>query len=405
MSYTFTNNAIAKLASAITSTDTALNVVTGQGVLFPSLSGGDVFRARLKSSTALEIIEVTARSADAFTIVRAKEGTTAAGFAAGDEIRLCLTKEVSEEFFQRGEIDTDGTLAADSDTKIASQKAVKTALDLKAPLASPTFTGDPKAPTPSPGDNDTSIATTAFVAAAVAALVNAAPGALDTLKELADAINDDASFAATMTTALAAKAPLASPTFTGHVDVPTPTNSTDAATKDYVDSAVSAAAVAALDDIGDVVAPTPSTGDVLTWNGSDWVNSPATGGGGGSRATVTKTTASLGNNSVENGTVTLAKTSALLAITADRACRVVLYQTSTDRTADASRAVGVPPTPGLGVLFEAVFPTSETIRLGPVALLTNGDGTPATSIYYAITNLSGATSTVQIDFLHLALES
>jgi hypothetical protein len=38
-----------------------------------------------------------------------------------------------------------------------------------APLASPTFTGDPKAPTPAPGDNDTSIATTAFVAAAVSA--------------------------------------------------------------------------------------------------------------------------------------------------------------------------------------------------------------------------------------------
>lgn len=44
----------------------------------------------------------------------------------------------------------------------------KTIADL-APLASPTFTGDPKAPTPSVGDNDTSIATTAFVAAAVAA--------------------------------------------------------------------------------------------------------------------------------------------------------------------------------------------------------------------------------------------
>lgn len=43
-----------------------------------------------------------------------------------------------------------------------------------APLASPTFTGDPKAPTPSPGDNDTSIATTAFVASAIAALGTAA---------------------------------------------------------------------------------------------------------------------------------------------------------------------------------------------------------------------------------------
>jgi hypothetical protein len=56
---------------------------------------------------------------------------------------------------------------------------------------------------------------TTQINAAVAALIGGAPGALDTLKELADAINDDASFAATVTNALAAKAPLASPTFTG----------------------------------------------------------------------------------------------------------------------------------------------------------------------------------------------
>jgi hypothetical protein len=41
-----------------------------------------------------------------------------------------------------------------------------------APIASPTFTGDPKAPTPAPGDNDTSVATTAFVGAAITAAPN-----------------------------------------------------------------------------------------------------------------------------------------------------------------------------------------------------------------------------------------
>jgi hypothetical protein len=46
---------------------------------------------------------------------------------------------------------------------------VTTAVAGYAPIASPTFTGDPKAPTPTAGDNDTSIATTAFVTAAVAA--------------------------------------------------------------------------------------------------------------------------------------------------------------------------------------------------------------------------------------------
>ena len=60
-------------------------------------------------------------------------------------------------------------------------------------------------------------ATPAQVTAAVAAVVDAAPGTLDTLNELAAALGDDANFASTVTNALAAKAPLASPTFTGTV--------------------------------------------------------------------------------------------------------------------------------------------------------------------------------------------
>ena len=57
---------------------------------------------------------------------------------------------------------------ADADTTHApSRNAVFDALALKAPLASPTFTGNPTAPTPTAGDNDTSIATTAFVTGAI----------------------------------------------------------------------------------------------------------------------------------------------------------------------------------------------------------------------------------------------
>jgi hypothetical protein len=80
------------------------------------------------------------------------------------------------------------------------------ALAAKAPLASPTFTGTPSAPTAGGGTNTTQLATTAFVQAAIAALLNSAPGALDTLDELAAALGDDANFASTMTTALAGKA-------------------------------------------------------------------------------------------------------------------------------------------------------------------------------------------------------
>ena len=53
----------------------------------------------------------------------------------------------------------------------------ESSLALKAPIASPVFTGNPQAPTPSPGDNDTSIATTAFTAAAITAAISAIPAA------------------------------------------------------------------------------------------------------------------------------------------------------------------------------------------------------------------------------------
>ncbi|HEX3817535.1 MAG TPA: hypothetical protein VHW03_04535 [Chthoniobacterales bacterium] len=74
-----------------------------------------------------------------------------------------------------------------------------------APLASPGLTGNPTAPTQTLGDSSTKISTTAFVAAAIAALINSAPGALDTLKELADALGDDPNYAATITGLLAGK--------------------------------------------------------------------------------------------------------------------------------------------------------------------------------------------------------
>ncbi|EGG1669861.1 phage tail protein [Salmonella enterica subsp. enterica serovar Infantis] len=72
----------------------------------------------------------------------------------------------------------------------------------------PTFTGEPKAPTPAAGNNTTRIATTAFVQAAIAALINGAPDTLDTLKEIAAAINNDPKFSTTINNALSGKQPL-----------------------------------------------------------------------------------------------------------------------------------------------------------------------------------------------------
>ena len=77
------------------------------------------------------------------------------------------------------------------------------------------------AATQSAGDNSTKIATTAYADAAAAAVVDSAPSTLDTLNELAAALGDDPNFATTVTNSIAAKAPIANPTFTGTATIPT----------------------------------------------------------------------------------------------------------------------------------------------------------------------------------------
>ncbi|MEE6958782.1 phage tail protein [Escherichia coli O81:H27] len=129
-----------------------------------------------------------------------------------------------------------------------------------APKESPTFTGTPKAPTPAAGNNTTQVATTAFVQAALTALINGAPATLDTLKEIAAAINNDPNFSTTINNALALKAPLSSPELTGTPTAPTAAqsvNNTQIATTAFVKSAIAAmvgSAPAALDTLNELAA-------------------------------------------------------------------------------------------------------------------------------------------------------
>lgn len=89
MTIKFTNNATTTLASGINSSVTSLAVASGTGTLFPSLSGSDVFYATLANlAGTVEIVKVTARSTDTFTIVRGQDGTTAAAWSTGDKVEL-----------------------------------------------------------------------------------------------------------------------------------------------------------------------------------------------------------------------------------------------------------------------------------------------------------------------------
>jgi len=131
----------------------------------------------------------------------------------------------------------------DNTTKLATTAHVKLVAADYAPLANPALTGKPTAPTAAQTSNDTQLATTAFVKAAITALIDSSPAAMDTLNELAAALGNDPNFATTMTNLLAAKAPLASPALTGTPTAPTAAqtvNNTQLATTAFVKAAVAA---------------------------------------------------------------------------------------------------------------------------------------------------------------------
>lgn len=122
--------------------------------------------------------------------------------------------------------------------------------------------------------------------------------------------------------------------------------------------------------------------------------------------TVTKTTASLADGVSEESTISLGKYSIISRLTADRACRVRLYSTSAFRAADLSRNIGVEPTGEHGVMLECVVIGSNlTLDLAPSPIVFNADGTPTADIYYSILNMSGSTSTVQVTFTRVVVQS
>ncbi|MGV6126044.1 phage tail protein [Escherichia coli] len=111
---------------------------------------------------------------------------------------------------RKGIVQLSSATNSTSETLAATSKAVKAVMDetnKKAPLNSPALTGTPTTPTARQGTNNTQIASTAFVMAAIAALVDSSPDALNTLNELAAALGNDPNFATTMTNALAGKQP------------------------------------------------------------------------------------------------------------------------------------------------------------------------------------------------------
>jgi hypothetical protein len=95
----YANNAASRLAASITSVATSFSVTAGHGAKFPAISGGDYFYATLMDSAGnLEVVKVTARATDTFTVARAQEGTTARAYSVNDIVDLRITKLMLDDF-------------------------------------------------------------------------------------------------------------------------------------------------------------------------------------------------------------------------------------------------------------------------------------------------------------------
>lgn len=180
----------------------------GNASAIRAIAGAGVFATKAFVAAAVAAVDVTSQLSSYLTVSAASSTyaplaspalsgtptapTATAGTASG---QIATTQFVSTAL---GAYLLSSTA---SSTYLAQAAAAST----YAPLASPSLSGTPTAPTAASSTNSTQIATTAYVQAVISALIAGAPGALDTLSELAASLGNDASFASTVTNALAAR--------------------------------------------------------------------------------------------------------------------------------------------------------------------------------------------------------
>lgn len=172
----------------------------------PSLSEGAGRKQVIRMVIAVSDVTAVTITMDSSTVM-ATQDYVDSKLSDHEKSRKHPDATLTEKGFTQLSSETDSA----SEAKAATPKAVKTVMDAvttKAPTDSPALTGAPTAPTAPADTNSTQLATTAFVVAALARLVNSSPAVLDTLGELAAALGNDPNFATTMTNALANKQPL-----------------------------------------------------------------------------------------------------------------------------------------------------------------------------------------------------
>lgn len=170
--------------------------------------------------------------------------------------------------------------------------------------------------------------------------------------------------------------------------------------------------VAALDDLTDVAITAPVLGQVLKYDGANWINAAdATGGGGGggagltSRTTVSATTSSMIAGATENITITGGATGyALYKIATTGPSWVRVYTSQAARTADAGRSQSTDPAPDAGVVAEIITTGADNVLISPAAIGFSDEVTPMTDIEIAVTNLDTNAATITVTLTILQLE-
>lgn len=163
-------------------------------------------------------------------------------------------------------------------------------------------------------------------------------------------------------------------------------------------NANTASSISSLNSIGGVSVTTPSSGQILKYNGTNWVNSAIF-----SRTTSAVTTAAVASGGSVDASITTPASYALLKIQTSHAAWVTLYTDTASRTADSLRNETTDPLPGSGVLAEVITTGSTTQLITPGTIAFNSAGTQTT--YAKIVNKTGATATITVTLHYVPLEA
>jgi hypothetical protein len=168
---------------------------------------------------------------------------------------------------------------------------------------------------------------------------------------------------------------------------------------------VESSSVGALNDLSDVVITEAEAGQVLKYNGSNWINDADQSVQLFSRQTVSGTTGSLANGATGPINIDGFKSYALLKIQTSHAAWVRIYTGEPARQADAARTEGEDPLPGSGVIAEVITTGAETVIISPGTIGFNDENPVTDSIAVRVTNKSGDPATITVTLTVIQLEA